>query len=180
MEKINFKNLPDTSTPLNAENLNQLQTNAENAISALEKAINKSSIYGEIKGEQIQSNASNSVSIPFTETNRVGEGLSFNGTRIEIGAGVNRVEVSFLLHGQAGSSAVSQVEYGVRKNGTIVYKSVSERNLSANMVAYLMMPTCEIAVTKGDYLDIIIYSATTFIVNSNYADLSFVRVKQID
>lgn len=32
MEKINFKNLPDTSTPINAENFNQLQTNVENAI----------------------------------------------------------------------------------------------------------------------------------------------------
>ena len=30
MEKIDFKNLPDTSTPINAENLNQLQTNVEN------------------------------------------------------------------------------------------------------------------------------------------------------
>lgn len=36
MEKINFKNLPDTSTPLNAENLNQLQANVENAINEVE------------------------------------------------------------------------------------------------------------------------------------------------
>lgn len=32
MQKINFQNLPSTSTPLNATNLNQLQTNVENAI----------------------------------------------------------------------------------------------------------------------------------------------------
>jgi hypothetical protein len=32
MQKIDFKNLPDTSTPLNAENFNQLQTNVEDAI----------------------------------------------------------------------------------------------------------------------------------------------------
>lgn len=32
MNKIDFKNLPDTSTPLSAENLNQLQTNVETAI----------------------------------------------------------------------------------------------------------------------------------------------------
>ena len=30
MQKIDFKNLPNTSTPINAENLNQLQTNVEN------------------------------------------------------------------------------------------------------------------------------------------------------
>lgn len=32
MQKINFQDLPSTSTPLNASNLNQLQTNVENAI----------------------------------------------------------------------------------------------------------------------------------------------------
>lgn len=32
MQKINFQNLPSTSTPINATNLNALQTNVENAI----------------------------------------------------------------------------------------------------------------------------------------------------
>lgn len=32
MDKINFENLPSTNTPINADNLNQLQTNIENAI----------------------------------------------------------------------------------------------------------------------------------------------------
>lgn len=35
MEKINFKSLPDTSTPVTATNLNQLQTNVENAINGV-------------------------------------------------------------------------------------------------------------------------------------------------
>lgn len=34
MTKINFTNLPDTSTPINATNMNQLQINVENAINA--------------------------------------------------------------------------------------------------------------------------------------------------
>ena len=33
MEKIIFKDYPDTTTPLSANNLNQMQTNVENAIS---------------------------------------------------------------------------------------------------------------------------------------------------
>ena len=32
MQKINFKNLPDTSTPLSADTFNQMQDNIENAI----------------------------------------------------------------------------------------------------------------------------------------------------
>ena len=32
LTKINFQNLPDTTTPVNATNLNQLQTNMENGL----------------------------------------------------------------------------------------------------------------------------------------------------
>ena len=39
MTKIEFKNLPDTSTPLNASNLNTLQDNVENAIDAVAASI---------------------------------------------------------------------------------------------------------------------------------------------
>ena len=39
MQKINFKNLPDTSTPLNASTLNQMQDNIESAIKDVEYTI---------------------------------------------------------------------------------------------------------------------------------------------
>lgn len=39
MQKINFKNLPDTSTPLNATNLNQMQDNIESAIDSIANLI---------------------------------------------------------------------------------------------------------------------------------------------
>lgn len=35
MQKINFQDLPNTTTPINASNLNQVQTNTENAINVL-------------------------------------------------------------------------------------------------------------------------------------------------
>lgn len=41
MNKINFKNLPDKTTPLNASNLNALQQNIEDAITESETAINQ-------------------------------------------------------------------------------------------------------------------------------------------
>lgn len=46
MTKIEFKNLPDTSTPLNAENLNQLQDNVEAAIPVLDDQVSTSSTNG--------------------------------------------------------------------------------------------------------------------------------------
>ena len=36
MQKIDFKNYPDATTPINADNLNLLQTNVENSISEIE------------------------------------------------------------------------------------------------------------------------------------------------
>lgn len=35
MQKINFQDLPNTTTPISASNLNQVQTNVENAIDEL-------------------------------------------------------------------------------------------------------------------------------------------------
>lgn len=35
MEKINFQNYPNTTTPINSTNLNQIQTNIENEINTL-------------------------------------------------------------------------------------------------------------------------------------------------
>lgn len=46
MNKIDFKNLPDTTTPLSAENLNLLQDNIEDAIPTLDSAVSTSSTNG--------------------------------------------------------------------------------------------------------------------------------------
>ena len=42
MEKIVFENLPSTKTPINAKNLNQIQNNAENAITEVDNKFNYS------------------------------------------------------------------------------------------------------------------------------------------
>ena len=41
MQKINFQDLPSTSTPVNATNLNAIQTNTENATSNFFIFLNK-------------------------------------------------------------------------------------------------------------------------------------------
>ena len=46
MQKIDFKNLPDTSTPINAENLNQVQTNVENEFANTQSKLVQ--LFGEI------------------------------------------------------------------------------------------------------------------------------------
>lgn len=45
MEKIIFKDFPDMTTPLNADNLNQLQTNVENALGSIVESGSNSNGY---------------------------------------------------------------------------------------------------------------------------------------
>lgn len=53
MEKIDFKNLPDTSTPYTAENFNQLQTNVENAINGVAEYSTEETIIGTWLGKPL-------------------------------------------------------------------------------------------------------------------------------
>lgn len=46
MQKINFKNLPDKSTPINATNLNQLQDNVEASFNVLNNYSKEEQIVG--------------------------------------------------------------------------------------------------------------------------------------
>lgn len=41
MQKINFQNLPNTTTPLNAQNMNAIQDNAETAIDAVDARVDE-------------------------------------------------------------------------------------------------------------------------------------------
>ena len=54
MDKINFQNLPNTTTPINATNMNLLQTNVENAINSLNVYTSSEKAIGEwIDGKTI-------------------------------------------------------------------------------------------------------------------------------
>lgn len=69
MQKINFQDLPSTTTPISAANLNLLQTNVETAINlkadstTLTNYINGTTSMGSIKttGVSINDNAVNNV-----------------------------------------------------------------------------------------------------------------------
>lgn len=44
LEKINYENLPSKKTPINAENLNKMQTNTEMALTELEETLREFTI----------------------------------------------------------------------------------------------------------------------------------------
>lgn len=80
MEKINFTNYPNTDKPTNAENLNQMQTNIENAIdtSKLKSAI----LVALTENKSINvSTAWSDIKIPFDNVIRkIGDGFSLDAS----------------------------------------------------------------------------------------------------
>lgn len=81
MQKINFQDLPSTATPLSANNLNQLQTNVENAINGvIESGSNANGSYVKYNdGTLIQYNSTtvNDQAI----NNQYGNTALYTGTR---------------------------------------------------------------------------------------------------
>ena len=73
MQKINFQDLPSTTTPINATNLNAIQTNAEDAINTLDDKLNLKGSYARcvISNTTTLSNitAWSNVQMPFTSSN---------------------------------------------------------------------------------------------------------------
>ena len=61
MTKITFKDLPDTSTPLNASNLNTLQDNVEAAIPTIDNSVSTSSTNG-VENQAITNYADSKIS----------------------------------------------------------------------------------------------------------------------
>ena len=58
MQKINFQNLPSTTTPINATNLNAIQTNTENEINEINKSL---TLYNDTSGSDWQTMLKNKL-----------------------------------------------------------------------------------------------------------------------
>ena len=97
MEKINFTNYPNMDKPINAENLNQMQTNIENGIdtSKLKSAI----LVGLNKNKSLNvSTAWNDIKIPFDNVIRkIGDGLSLDTSTGNIIASENVKNVKITI-----------------------------------------------------------------------------------
>lgn len=93
MEKIPFKDLPDTSTPYNAETFNLLQDNVENAI-------NDKNIITASFSENYTLVNNSSYEVLFLNKAKInGSAFSLqNDGGILIGEGVSKIKISFKCH----------------------------------------------------------------------------------
>ena len=116
MQKVNFENKPSTNTPINATNLNQVQTNVENEFTV---------VRGEIDTQKVKY-----ADIYFTLIPDVAnaKGIGVNNTTINLSS-LNATELLDVSFNQASGNAVfvlksnlsnpSSIEvYGYRLSGT--------------------------------------------------------------
>lgn len=123
MNKIDFKNLPDTTTPLSADNMNAIQDNAEEAINNVDAKVDLSTNAITISLSSDYSanitSAYTRIKIPFNnQVLKIGNKLTFDSTnnQITIGAGVHHIEVSAMAVLKNGSSSLGDRYLYVSKN----------------------------------------------------------------
>lgn len=152
MEKINFVN--NSEPYLNAENLNQLQTNIENAI--------KKHIVTAILTSNWTQNTNNAVIIPFNKTSIIGTKLTYNTSdnSIIIGNGVSKILVSANAVVNAINSNVGDlIELDIIKNNSI--SNPIAVGVRTNNWLSLGAGNVLIDVQEGDKIQLQVWNNTT-------------------
>ena len=125
MQKINFENKPDTTTPLTADILNEMQDNIEDAIddvnSNLNTSIQKHIIQANLGTRTVYSGSNNDSN--FDSTIVVGNKLIASGNKIVIGSGISKVKVNMNASFQSENNGISSVSIAILKNESSVGQS---------------------------------------------------------
>ena len=141
MSKINFQNLPNTTTPVNATNLNSIQE--KNIITVyLPNQCNCSvlSVYTKVTG--------------FSELNKIGTRLSLSNDTIVIGAGVSKIKVSGKIGWYADTGSI---KYGrIIKNDTSL--AWSTINIPNGAYGEDTFPEILVNVQQGDVISMLYYT----------------------
>ena len=150
MTKITFQNLPSTSTPVNATNLNQLQTNVENAIN--EKNIITIQLGSEFSCTTLD--AYTAVT-GFVQANKIGDKLSFSNNSIVIGAGVSKIKVTAKAGWYATNTSTKYLRL-LKNNSTLVWSTINVPNSSFLSDS---IPENLVDVVQGDTISMSYYTA---------------------
>lgn len=152
MEKIQFVN--NSEPYLSAENLNQMQTNIENAI--------KKHIVTAILTSNWAQNTNNEVIIPFDKTSIIGIKLSYDTSTnsVVIGNGVSKILVSANAVISATNSNVGDViELDIIKNNSI--SNAIAIGVRSNDWLSLGAGNVLIDVQEGDKIQLQVWNNTT-------------------
>lgn len=171
MEKITFENLPSTKTPINATNLNQLQTNIENAyekhiVSAL--------------GTQQTIEANVETKISLSNPAVIGNKLSLVNNGIVIGSGVSWVRVSANVGGQNSSANSGKIYACIKRNDEAQFEKYSDTNTAQYEYQSFEFAPFILSVNEGDVIAMYVTSPVKWVVNSSYDKMTSLMVEVIE
>lgn len=107
IDRIGWKDDPDTSTPLDSGNLKAMENNAEDGINQLKSNVQTAVTEIETKmkkniitaySTKNQKGVSNSTTVTLTESISVGDKLTLQNNAIVIGRGISKVKVSGVIY----------------------------------------------------------------------------------
>lgn len=160
-KKIDFKNYPDTSTPLSAETFNEMQNNIEDAIETaegetqkvadrvekLEKRKTNMTIYTNAEQSYSHTGENKYLQEPLrfqASRGNPNDKLTFEKNGIKIGKGINHINVKGIVTFIHSESDGRPVYLYIRKNG----------NISSTQIMYMQttQPYC-MSIFK-DYIEV--------------------------
>ena len=118
MERIDFKNYPDESTPLSAENLNQLQANTEEAINEVNDNLTVGSGWIDLEWTSDFENYNNNSDVN-PQYRRIGKEVYLRGVATptkDIPGSVTEITMFNLPEGVRPSKDVPEICQGTGKN----------------------------------------------------------------
>lgn len=150
MQKITFEDLPSTNTPINANNLNAIQTNVESAIgdvstdvldlqssiSTINESIEKLSQKDIMEIKLLSNYSINATSSyeyinGFGVFNQIGSKLTFANDRITIGAGVKKVLATYHATANAKSGSTNGLYTYLRQiSPNLTYPNISQDRIN--------------------------------------------------
>lgn len=171
--KINWENLPSTSTPVNATNLNHMDQGIYDA--------NNKNIITAGGTSSTTATGTGDLSIPITQAiEQIGDKFTISTNRIYVGSGVSKVLVSGQVYFNLAANRGGALNLYIRKNGSAIngqtnggYASTSTRN------ACLSLPPKLISVSQGDYFDWTAYLYNGDVVRTDSSTNTFLTVEAI-
>lgn len=147
MNKITFKNGESGGTPINATNLNQMQTNIENGIST---AVERNILTAKLITDN-QTMTTTESQIYFNSHSKIGTKLSFSNNAIKIGAGVSQILVSGVISVYWNSVITNDAVLKIQKNTSEVIR-INGSKIAEKAGASIVCPPVLVSVAENDII----------------------------
>lgn len=172
--RTNWEDYPSTDTPINANNLNNIED-------GIEEALDRNILCAGLTNDISLTSDGTKIATPNKTILQVGSTsklyLSTNG--LYIGEGVNHIMISAMLHAHIGTST-TQTAYNmmIYKNGEELLTSMNSGSLTGINHTKTISPSL-VEVQQGDYFQFAFYGRSGDYIGSN-TKRTYMTVEVID